>query len=275
MKRFLLCFFIILSSSSYNAKGQDSLTETNDVLEKLFDRLVNNYNDTIRVRINDSIYAIVDSYVRYDNVIKHKFSSLRYLGEVTSPDSLIKIVTWNLILANNPGRYYCYIIKNEGTGRKNRIYSLTSGYKESPVKTDTIYTSDDWYGALYYDIRPYIINGKSCWVLLGIDYGNPLISRKIIDVLSFNQDDSILFGMKWFLSGEKLSFREVLEYGSSGMMTLRFASDRSIVFDHLVPFSASQKDDRQFYGPDYSYDAYTFGDGIWKLNVNVDARNKE
>ena len=39
--------------------------------------------------------------------------------------------------------------------------------------------------------------------LLGLDYGNPEISRKIIDVVSFAPDDSIIFGQKCFRSGEE------------------------------------------------------------------------
>jgi hypothetical protein len=136
--------------------------------------------------------------------------------------------------------------------------------------TDTTYTESDWYGALYYDLKPYIVAGKRCWVLLGIDIGNPIISRKIIDVLSFASDDSILFGRKWFESGDKLIFRQVFEYASNGMMTLRFTSDKSI-----VPIFQSQKTDRQLYGSDFSFDAYTFENGIWRFLLNVDARNKE
>ncbi len=59
------------------------------------------------------------------------------------------------------------------------------------------------------------------------------------------------------------------------MISLKFLSDSSIVFDHLVPISPKMKDDRQYYGPDYSYDAFYFKDNIWKLKINVDARNKE
>ncbi len=45
---------------------------------------------------------------------------------------------------------------------------------KDPVRTDTTYNESDWYGALYYDLRPYIIDKQRCWVLLGIDYGNAL-----------------------------------------------------------------------------------------------------
>jgi hypothetical protein len=91
--------------------------------------------------------------------------------------------------------------------------------------------------------------------------------------LSFAEDGSLVFGRKWFADGDQIKYRAVFEYASNAMMTLRFRSDRSIVFDHLVPFSPSQKDDRQFYGPDYSVDAYNFTDGLWKLLINADVRN--
>lgn len=275
MRNLLLYFFIIVAISTSTLKGQAPVNDTPQVLEKLYDRLLSNYIDIDRLRINDSIRFIIDSYVKSDTVFNHRFKNLRYLGQITSPDSLLKIVTWNLVLGSDQSRYFCYFIRKTEPGKENRIYRLTATYREDQVTTDTVYTEPDWYGALYYDIKPYIINDKKCWILLGIDYGNPFISRKIIEVLSFTPDASIIFGKKWFASGEKIKFREVFEYASTGMMSLRFISDISIVFDHLVPFSPALKDDLQYYGSDYSYDAYIFENGLWRLKINVDTRNKE
>jgi hypothetical protein len=256
------------------AKGQVPAEETPEVLETLFDRLINNYNDTDRIRINDSIRLILDSYVKSDTVFTHRFTNLRYLGQITSPDSLLKIITWNLVLENEPGRYFTYFIRKKEQSRENKIYRLEARYSEKPVSVDTTYTGANWYGALYYDLKPYVSENKHSWVLLGIDYGNAYISRKIIDVLSFAEDGSIVFGKDWFIDGDQKKYRAVFGYASNAMMTLRFRSDNSIVFDHLVPFSQSQKDDRQFYGPDYSVDAYNFTDGLWKLMINVEVRNQ-
>jgi len=275
MRRILIYLIIIASLSTNIVRGQITENSAPLVLEKLYGRLLKNFDDTTRLRINDSIRLIIDSYVDSDTVFSHRFTNLRYLGQITSPDSLLKIITWNLILRNGPSRYFCYFIKKQEHGKGNRIYRLTTSYKEEPVKTDTIYTEPDWYGALYYDIKPFKIDNNQCWVLLGIDYGNLLISKKIIDVLSFTPENSIVFGRKWFVSGEKIKFREVFEYGSNGMMSLRFSSESSIVFDHLVPFTPAVTDDRQYYGPDYSYDAYNFDNGVWRFTRNVDARNKE
>lgn len=274
MRLFILYIIILTTVSTGLSKGQSTSDDTTEVLENLYSRLVNNYDDTSRIHINDSIRLILDSYVRSDSIFNHKFNNLRYLGQITSPDSMLKIVTWNLVLSSSPGRYFCYFIRRD-TGKANRVYSLTTSYREEPVLTDTTYTESDWYGALYYDLKPFTVNDIRCWVLLGIDYGNPVVSRKIIEVLSFTSEDSLLFGRKWFESGDKLMFREVLEYAAYTVMTLRFASEKSIMFDHLVSVSPSQNADRQYNGPGNSYDAYNFENGIWRLSVNVDARNKE
>jgi hypothetical protein len=275
MKPFILyvMFFILLSTGV--AKSQVSAKTTPQVLQGLFDRLVDNYNDNDRIRLNDSIRMILDGYVKSDTVFTHKFTNLRYLGQIMSPDSLLKIITWNLVLENEPGRYFCYFIRKQEHGGENKIYRLSASYNENPVRTDTTYTESIWYGGLYYDLKPYIIDNRRCWVLLGIDYGNSFISRKIIEVLNFSNDDSIIFGRKWFASGDDVKYRDVFEYASNAMMSLKFRSDSSIVFDHLVPFSASHKDDRQYYGPDYSVDEYKLAGGLWKLTINVDARNPE
>jgi hypothetical protein len=255
-------------------KGQVPAEATPQVLEKLYDRLINNYNDNDRIRINDSIRLILDNYVKSDTVFNYRFTNLRYLGQITSPDSLIKILTWNLVLENEPGRYFTYFIRKQEQNKENMIYRLSGIYIEKPISADTTYTGTNWYGALYYDLRPYIAESKHFWVLLGIDYGNAFISRKIIDVLSFKDDGSIVFGKDWFIEGNQKKYRAVFEYASNAMMSLRFRSDNSIVFDHLVPFSPSKKDDRQYYGPDYSIDAYNFENGVWKLTINVDVRNQ-
>jgi hypothetical protein len=274
MRSSFLCLVLFVLISSDMANGQVSPKETPQVLEKLFDRLVNIYNDSARISINDSIRMIIGKYAKSDTVFTSRFTNLRYLGQITSPDSLLKILTWNLVLENEPGRYYCYFIRKEGQGKENKVYSLTTAYKDKPVMTDTTYTRSDWYGALYYDLKSYVTDNKQCWIMLGLDYGNPEISKKIIEVLSFTPNDSIVFGRKWFSPGEGVKYRAIFEYASNAAMSLKFKSDSSIVFDHLVPFSPSKKDDRQFYGPDYSIDAYNLKDGMWKLVLNVDERNQ-
>jgi len=256
-------------------QSQPSSNGVSARLDKLFGRLLKESDDSVRMQINDSIKTIVESYTESDSIFLHRFSNLRFLGQVTSPDTLIKIVSWNLLLRNQPSRYYCYIIRNLPELKSRKVYKLYAEYDTTAIDKEKIYKSDNWYGALYYDLRPQIINGTECWVLLGIDYGNPEITRKLIEILSFGKDDSIIFGLKSFLSDDSVIFRDVFEYSLTATMTLRFGGDDSIIFDHLVPFAPENENDRRYYGPHYSNDAYVLENGFWKLHLNVDARNKE
>lgn len=275
MKRLLLCILLTASVSGSIIRGQNSQAEISSALGKLYEKLLISPEDSVRLCINDSIRLIVEAHVISDSIFYQRISNLKYLGQITSSDSLIKIVTWNLILNKEPGRYFCYLIRKSLDNNSNIIYNLTAAYDSTTIGTDTIYSASDWYGALYYDIKPFSDGKGQCWVLLGINYSNPAITRKIIDVLSFTPDERIVLGRKWFRSGETLNYRHVFEYASSGVMSLRFVSDSTIVFDHLVPFSPSHIDDRKYYGPDYSYDAYILKNESWDLEINVDARNKE
>lgn len=274
MRRIVL-YLIIIVSVSGQANGQTSVQNVPAELEKLFVRLEKIYEDDTRIRINDSIRDILNSYAASDSVFNHRFTNLRYLGQVTSSDNLLKIITWNLILKNSANRYFCYLIRKGEHGKENSVYILKGENSEAPVRTDTLYSEDNWYGALYYDLRPVKIKKDVCYVLLGINFGNGIVNRKIIDVLTFQQDGEIILGRKWFESENEFKFRVVFEYDPTGVMSLRFRSGKSVVFDHLVPLSTGAKDERQNYGAEYSFDSYTFKKGIWKFERNVDVRNKE
>ncbi len=153
MKRILILAILILTQLFSVSEGKASGSDTSVILEKLFSRLIASRDDADRIRINDSIKFIIDGYSESDTAFTHKFANLKYLGQITSRDSRLKIITWNLILKDSQSRYYCYFINN--TGKKNQVYRLEGKYNETPVKSDVTYTGKDWYGALYYDLRPY------------------------------------------------------------------------------------------------------------------------
>ncbi len=275
MKKKMLFIFIAVLLFAGPARGQVPADSTSKVLKNLFGRLLTDFDDSDRLRINDSINYIIGHYAASDSVFTHRFTDLRYLGQITSPDFLIKMISWNLVLEKEPGKYFCYLIRKTLKEKENKIYFLTGVYDGKPIMTDTIYTLSDWYGALYYDIRPVKSAATQTWMLLGISFGDQFVTRKLIDVLSFSPDDKIILGRKWFNTGSRIKYRDVFEYAANGTMSLRFVSDSSIVFDHLVPISVSSENGRLYYGPGFSYDAYNFRNGMWNLSINIDARNRE
>lgn len=274
MKRILFFILIVISIVPKPVAAQTSLANTSGKLEKLFLDLRGNFSNNEKLVICDSIRFIIENYACSDTVFKHKFNNLKYLGQITSPDSLIKIITWNLILPDSANRYFCYIIKRSLPGNGNKVFKLSSIYHEAPILQDTLYKQSNWYGALYYDIRPFTFNNELFYAILGIDYGNIFITRKLIDVLSFDYRNELVFGKKCFITVKDLKSRIIFEFSPTAVMSLKFITDKSIIFDHLSPISPVYKDNHQFYGSDVSYDAYIFEDGYWRLKTNVDVRNK-
>jgi hypothetical protein len=275
MRKEILIITFVVASCFSPLSGQNNKPVNSSDLERLFGRLAENLNSQEKLAINDSIRLIIDSYASSDTVFKHRFTNLRYLGQITSTDSLIKIITWNLILEDGENRYFCYLIRRSGKTRPGKVYKFSGLYRETQISSDTIYSLSNWYGALYYDVRPFKLNDQVYYILLGIDFGNSFITRKIIDVLSFNQNNEIVFGMNCFTDGKEIKPRVVFEFTSTAVMSLRFNTYNSIVFDHLSPVSPEYKDNHQFYGPDFSYDSYNFENGLWRLKRDIDIRIKE
>ena len=274
IQRSLLILIFALSSFGCLLSRQVKNDDISRKLEKLFSAMRENLPSQIKIEKNDSVRSIISSYASSDSVFSHRFSNLRFLGQITSPDSLVKIITWNLILADGGNSYFCYLIHREQKRGGGRVHTLTGNYREGSVRTDTVYSSSDWYGALYYDLRPFTVSGKLQYILLGIDYGNSFVSRKIIDVLSFSSDGNILFGLNCLTDGKTVVHRVVFEYAATAVMSLRFEAGNMIVFDHLSPFSPELKGNRQFYGPDFSFDSYIFEKDLWMLKTDIDIKNK-
>lgn len=271
MKRILSILMLIFSATSITP-GQSPVPDPSSVIDTLFSRLVTAAGDEDRLKINDSIILFIDSYAESDTIMDHTFEGLKNLGQISSRNSHLKILTWNLLLKESASRYYCYFINRPE--KKNVVYRLAGTYSEKPIRTDTIYSEKNWYGALYYDLRPFSKDSRDYWIFLGIDYGSPSVTRKIIDAVSFT-DGGIIFGKKIFESDNETKYREVLEYSSEAVASLKFASDKSIVFDHLVPVSPALKGQKEFYGPDFSFDAYNLEKGMWRLESNIDVRNRK
>jgi hypothetical protein len=273
MKRALIIYCLVIFTPYLFA--QQTFSDIEQELERQFDRLRERISSQQKLELNDSIVKTIDKYTKSEMAFRHEFKNLKYLGQITSPDSLVKIVTWNLILDDGTNYYHCYLLQRDSISESYSVIKLGATHSGTPIRTDTTYSASDWYGSLYYDLRPFINNGETRYAILGIDYGNSLTTRKIIDVVSFTSDGGIMLGLPCFTNGSETSSRVVFEYASSAVMSLKFESDQKIVSDHLSPFTPEMKGNYQFYGPDFSFDSYDYEKGYWKLNSDIDIRNKD
>ena len=266
---------MLLQFCFYGAIAQTENSARNINLEKAFNRLALSHDDSEKRLINDTIIIGVEQYMKSDSVFYSRFENIKFLGQIMSPDSLVKILTWNIAFSDGNQNYYCYFLTKPVAKAEIEVYKLTGTSGTAMIRKDTTYTIPDWYGTLYYDLRPFYLNNEKYYVLLGIDFKDIFLSRKIIEIVKVEDGNVLIFGKRCIVNGTNIYYREVFEYSSLANMTLRFKSDNEIIFDHLSPFSPEYKDNFQYYGPDFSYDSYVFEKEQWKLKEDVDLRNIE
>lgn len=275
MNRVCYLLILVLLSLLTGTEIRADKPDISGILENLFERIIGSEDDTEKQRLNDSVRIIIGSYAESDSVFTHSFENLRFLGQITSPDRKLKIITWNLLLRNSPNRYFSYIIRKNGKRSPNTVFTLSGMNREEPVRDDIIYTSGNWYGALYYAIQPFRNNRQLCYLVLGLDYGNIRVSRKIIDVLSFSPDDSLMLGLDCFIREEESRMREVLQYSPEGILSLRMENNKTVVFDQPVTVRTGHGDGYELSAAGVSFSGYVLHKGNWVFVADIDVKNKK
>lgn len=202
-----------------------------------------------------------------------EFDSVPFLGQLTSKDRKVRLLCWNLALDNGEFQYHCIIRHRQSKGEV--VLTILQDNDDDWRKlVRKPLRPGKWYGALYYRILTNKYKGRTTYTLIGWDGNNSVTNRKIVDVLSI-QGNSISLGSGIFMEDRRTVYRLIYEYANDAVMALNFDEKQNlIVMDHLAPEDTRFKDQYQFYGPDFSYDALKFEKGKWKLKTDIYAKNK-
>lgn len=254
------------------AQGSHNTLETS--LHQLFSEMVQSGSDAIKEDLCESIAANLDSLLHDPATFDHPFDVLKNLGKIYSPDRRIRFYTWNLQYRERSNRYYGFIQYKPKEGEVPLVYRLYDDSDNTEDPEDAVLNHESWYGALIYEIVEQMHNGITYYITLGYDPCDLFISRKIIDVLHFEEGTEPVFGHPFFREGNDVHSRIVFEYSAKVQMALNWVSSLNmIVFDHLSPERPSYTGNYQFYGPDFSYDGFKFENGFWNLTEDIDIRN--
>jgi hypothetical protein len=238
-----------------------------DSLVSLSNKFINSENEQDRKTANDLFIKTLDATLKIKDSFTYPFDSLKSISVQTSPDKHFRIFTWPI--ANQDSTFHYYgIIQTENL----QLLPLNDFSSSIKHPEDSVTSAQKWYGAAYYKIVP-VYYPKPYYVLLGWKPNNSKTTKKVIDVLSFNNDNPV-FGMAVFEHGGKTKKRIVFEYTRQATMHLNYEQEKkTIVFDHLSPPSPSLKDHPETYGPDLSYDGYHLKIGKWIFADNLDMKN--
>lgn len=249
-----------------NNNDLKALKQKEEVLKVYADKIITGQSMPIRF-YNDSVFtrtfvkALTTPYSFY-----YPFDSLQTISRLYAPDSSFRIFTWQLVVSDNLTRQHGAIQMKTNDGSL-KIFPLIDKSDVTENILDTAGNNKSWIGAVYYRIIQKKNGGQNFYTLLGYDENNMRSNRKIIEVLSF-QNDEPYFGGRHFSFEEDTVFksannRYVMEYKKTAGARLTYDKEFDmIILEHLV--SETGEPHKKFtYIPDGDYEGFKWKNGKW------------
>jgi hypothetical protein len=265
----LVVLILSIFSLSLHAQVDSLFLSREKQLSAYLDNLRNSKSDLEKETANQTFKNYLQETILIKGAIDYPFSMLRSVGTIKSPDNQFRFFNWNVEQADETHKYYCFILKFDEKKKEWKTIELIDNSMMLAPQPEDVLDETTWYGALYYKIIPVEKSNKTYYTLLGYDANNNMSHTKLIDVLSFS-GNHIKLGSPIFKIKDQVLKRVFFEHSKKCVMSLNYDEARNrIIFDHLSPESQSMEGFREFYVPDFSYDALKLSNNKWVLEEDV------
>ncbi len=251
-------------------------------------KLFTSENDKTKQELNQELISTFEKALNTPNSFNYEFDSLKkYMAVLKSSDEKFRIINWNVPKNDETQEYFGFIqskfleIKKAGLFKKQKteviqLFPLIDKSAEIKNPDNAITDNKKWFGMLYYKIILKKTKSKTYYTLLARDMNDKFSQKKIIDVLTFDNNGTPRFGADIFVFQKKYPKRIIFEYSASCTMSLKFSTKKdSIIFDHLAPTQPQLEGQFQYYCSDMSYDGFGFKHGKWNYGTDLNAINEK
>jgi len=250
-----------------NAKENPTLPEI-DSINQYFSLLKETDSDKEKHEINSQLISFLKIFLQTNLSFNADYKDVKNLSVLKSEDGNLRVYTWNLNYQDGSFQYFGFLQYKDNKGIT--LTFLDDKKYKNEVDYRLFQTCNEWYGALYYEIITKKWNTITYYTLIGWDGADFLINRKVVEVLYFDRRNIPVFGKKLFKLNRTNTGRLVFEYADRTTMILRYNKQKDmIIMDHLAPSETKYTNMFQFYGPDFSYDAFIFRGGKWILQPDI------
>jgi hypothetical protein len=291
---------LLIQGNWITVAGQrfQNISQAEDTLSRILTSMNNARDDSSKVQINQYFSECMLEALIFPSSDEYPFESLKTIVKLTSPDKMFLIFQWNLPTRDGKNTYYGFI-KLLGQNQPV-IYPLSDHSGSLPGADTLILDNGQWFGALYYKIIPEVIqSGKTIYTLLGWAGRNARITQKVIEVLSFDDLNQPVFGLKLFPNyrGGAMT-RIIFRFAASTTMSLKYETQeiatekrwnskkrifdqtmqetQLIVCDRMVPQDSQLEGQYEFYiAAGDIFDGFVFTKGSWTFLEGIDAKNKK
>ena len=237
-----------------------------DSLKILSLTIVQGRTDENRFNADSQFTKMLVRALKIKNSFYYPFDSLVTISRLTPEDSSFKIFTWQMVVNDNVTRQHGAIQMRTANGSL-RLFPLIDKSAVTIHAEDTVGNNLGWIGAVYYKIIEKHAFGKNYYTLLGYDENNINSNKKIVEILTFNNNEPV-FGGSYFSFQDnsvikKYPARFIMEYKKNASPRLTYDPDQDmIIYEHLISESGEPQK-KYTYIPDGDYEGLTWRDGKW------------
>lgn len=179
------------------------------------------------------------------------------LFTVYAPDSSFALYSYRFRVHSALYSYRAILIRGNRAQLLKRDSIVSKTFNKSKI-----YTQNDWYGAVYYNLLAKKIAGKRYYFLFGYRDVDASESQKLIDVLWFDENGSLQLGAaKFDIPGFENARRFYFNYSKMGGAKLNYDPYQKLILkDHLI---ASVVNGKPVMLPDGSYEALEWKKKKW------------
>ncbi|MGC4056663.1 MAG: hypothetical protein QM743_00875 [Chitinophagaceae bacterium] len=276
----LLCLTVFCSIPGPEARAQDNAPALDkDYFRKMEDSLLVTADSIYNIMIPDFRTEQCELFVKQlirtlktPGSYNYPFDSLKKtINIVSSPDNKFRIFNWPLAYSDVRVRYYAAIQMNEPELKLIPLFDKTDMLsKPDPYKECT---NSDWMGTLIYNIIPKETEEGTVYFILGVNNGNPISNKKMIDPMTFS-GNSVRFGAPLFAMGsmespDKPVNRFILEYKKEASVGMNWDAEyNAIVYDELAS-EVNDPNRKYTYIPTGQYNGLRWSNGKWRVIENL------
>ena len=197
--------------------------------------------------------AIVET-LKKESSFLYPFHQLRRISMVEAEDTSFRLFSGQYFIDEDHYSYYGILQMRDDPTNPIVLNDQSEAYID--LEND-IRSVDDWYGAVYYNVKSFTKNGKTFYALFGFDAYQMLENRKVAEILHFNEGTPI-FGEPVFTDKHGIEKnRLIVQYASDVTVKLNYDDDlQLIVLDNLIPMKSPYNKKKVVMVPDGSYRGY-------------------
>ena len=265
----VICLIASLSTTAQKLQSSEIrlIQQKEDSLKNFAVQILEGRDASDRFRADSQFTRMLVRALKIPYSFSYPFDSLETISRIYAPDTSFRIITWQVVKDENTFRRHGAIQMRTSDGSL-KLFPLLDNTRFSENWMDTITNNEAWVGAIYYNVVLKKLGNKKYYTLFGYDEHNMRSTRKIIDVLTFDNSGRPIFGAPIFSFEEDLPRRAsqnrfVLEYKKQGNARVQYDPEMDmIMYDHLIPEN-NEPQKKYTYIPDGDYEGFKWKDGRW------------